>query len=207
MSKSNKKMPRRKRKFTKVIDRRAKKAKVAPETPATLSNSSAGLEPPASAFVSTDRATRKVSKSVLETKLKHTFKKLNDAKTSLAARDKTIDSLSKKNKELTDTVKTGREIIRQTKNIAATTVKEAKGQVREKQAAASVYVQEAKAHVKKTEHSLKNLQDLLKERDNELATLKSQHDKEIAVKVNDALDKEQVSLIFFCCPVSILMND
>ena len=143
----------------------------------------------------------------MKEKLKHTFKKLNDAKTSLAARDKTIDSLSKKNKELTDTVKTGREIIRQTKNIAATTVKEAKGQVREKQAAASVYVQEAKAHVKKTEHSLKNLQDLLKERDNELATLKSQHDKEIAVKVNDALDKEQVSLIFFCCPVSILMND
>ena len=68
-------------------------------------------------------------------------------------------------------------------------------------------MQEAKAHVKKTEHSLKNLQDLLKERENELATLKSQHDKEIAAQVNDALDKEQVSLIFFCCPVSILMND
>jgi len=191
VSKSNKKMPRRKRKYTKVIDRRAKKAKVAPATPATLSDSSAGLEPPASAFVSTDRATRKVSKSVLETKLKHTFTKLNDAKTSLAARDKTIDSLSKKNKELTDTVKTSRETIRHSKSIAATTVKEAKVQIREKQAAASTYVQEAKAQVKKTEADVKNLQELLMERDNELTTLKLQHDKEIAVKVSDAVDKEQ----------------
>jgi uncharacterized coiled-coil protein SlyX len=78
-----------------------------------------------------------VSKSNLKSNLKLTCKKLEIALSSLAHQDKTIHSLSKKNQELTDIVKSNREAMRLTINMATNTVKAVKGQMKETKAAIS----------------------------------------------------------------------
>ena len=176
-----KKMPKHKRKFTKTIDKRAKKA-----VPATKSNGSSvdpqvstSVESSASASVqravSTRGAKRKVPKFVLESNLKYTYKNLDNAQSSLADQDKTIESLSKRNLELTDVVKSNREAMRQTKNVASITDKQVKGQMKETQAAASTSMKLAKAQVKKSQAVVKNLQVSVGERDSVIMNLKKQH--------------------------------
>eukprot|EP00956_Cyclotella_meneghiniana_P034629 scaffold106939_cov23-Cyclotella_meneghiniana.AAC.1 len=184
-----KKMPQRRRKFTKTIDPRAKKKSVPP----AKSNISADLEASASvrSIVSYRGAKRKMSNSVLENNLKHSYQKLDDAQSSLVARDKTIESLTKKNKELSDTVKITREASRQTKTVAADSVKVLKGQMKETRAAASNTIKSAKFEVKKSQDAIQNLRASLAERDSLIMNLKKQHEIELAARESAAIEKER----------------
>ena len=128
-------------------------------------------------------------KSVLKSNLKYTYKKLDNAQSSLADQDKTIESLSKRNLELTDVVKSNREAMRQTKNVASITVKQVKGQMKETQAAASTSMKLAKAQVK----IVKNLQVSVGERDSMITNLKKQHEIEIVMHESAAVEKERAS--------------
>ena len=129
----------------------------------------------------------------MESKLKSLHKKLDSAQSTLADHSKTIDSLSKKNQQLTATVKSGRETIRQTKTLASDTVKDVKGQMKETQAAASTTIKLAKSEVKKSQATTQALQAAVAERDSLIINLKKQHDKEIAMAVVAAVEKEKVS--------------
>ena len=213
-------MPQRKRKFTKCIDKRAKKS-----VPGNQSDASSNVdlqdsdmaEPPASAsadvrtVVLTQGAKRKVNKSVLESNLKRSYRELDKANYTVAHLEQSNDSLSKKNLELTNTVKRNRESIRHTKTVASSTVKHAKGQIKKTEEAAATTMKEARKQVHKLQAEIKKLQESAGEKDLIIMNLKEQHEDEILRRVSDAVEKERVSasmlyLSSYFLPVYNLLN-
>ena len=192
-----KKMPKRKKRFTRVLGKKVKTV-AAPGSSSEEADVSNLIDSPASArvrrVVFTQGAKDKVSKSLLESKLKSLHKKLDSAQSTLADHSKTIDSLSKKNQQLTAAVKSGRETIRQTKTLATDTVKDVKGRMKETQAAASTTIKLAKSEVKKSQATTQALQAAAAERDSLIISLKKQHEIELAARESAAIEKERVSV-------------
>jgi hypothetical protein len=82
------------------------------------------------------------------------------------------------------------------KNSTASTVKAVKRQLSETQAVASAAVKQANAEVNDAQAGVKNLQFLINERDNAITNLKLQREREIAMSVSAAVDKEKASVVY-----------
>jgi hypothetical protein len=84
------------------------------------------------------------------------------------------------------------------KNSTASTVKvkAVKRQLSETQAVASAAVKQANAEVNDAQAGVKNSQFLINERDNAITNLKLQREREIAMSVSAAVDKEKASVVY-----------
>ena len=218
---TKKQMPKRKRKFTKCLDKRAKKSAPSTETDGSGTvalqdsdrsdtvalNDSDLTEPPAPAsvrtLVSTRGAKRQVTRSELESNLKSTYRELDNAQRTIAHLEQSNHSIAQKNQELTNTVRRHRESITLTKTVASSTVKQAKGQMKETEDAAATTMKEARAQVKKLQAEIKKLQVSAGERDLFIVNLQKQHEIEIQQRLSAAVEKERVSARMLYLPSSL----
>ena len=216
---SIKKMPARKRKFTRKTDRRDKRGQQLPpegdsNAPDSDESQSAPIEtsaaaaaaasedsqvtaPTAETFASVLRkkissrgAKRKMSNAILNTNLKTSLNQLAASKSTLDDKDRQISTLSKKNKELADLVRNTRHSTRQTL------------------ATASAEVKQASLSAKAANSEMDALHETIEEKESALLKQKQQLDSEMMSSIAAAVEKEKVStfpFLFACqhCPTPI----
>ena len=185
-SKPKKKMPKRKRglSYQPRSSSNQKSAKQAPKKPkpvtdpasATVAADPQVLNDARIEFhVSTRGATSKMSNAALKSNLKSSYKKLNAANSNLAEKDKQIEVLTKKNQDLTDAVRSNRQMARTTKTTASGELKQ------------------ATSELKLAQHQVQTLQDIITQKDTSISKLKEQYESQVMKAVSDAVEKEKVN--------------
>eukprot|EP00956_Cyclotella_meneghiniana_P008261 scaffold11020_cov66-Cyclotella_meneghiniana.AAC.1 len=116
--------------------------------------------------VSTKGSTRYVSNSVLKSNLKSSYEQLDLANVTVAKKEKQIQSLLKKNQELSDTVRHARQSTRQSKSLSL-------------------------AEVNQTQSELKKMLSIIDEKDAELLKQKQLFDTRLSSAVAAAVEKEK----------------
>ena len=167
-------MPKRSRKFSRTIEKnRSSKEPSLPSREAAPASDPVDVvqsqEETIRHHVSTKGSTRYVSNSVLKSNLKSSYQQLDLANVSVAKKEKQIQSLLKKNQELSDTVTVRhvRQSTRQSKSLSL-------------------------AEVNQTQSDLKKMLSIIDEKDAELLKQKQLFDSRLSSAVAAAVEKEKV---------------
>ena len=165
-------MPKRSRKFSRTIEKnRSSKEPSLPSREAAPASDPVDVvqsqEETIRHHVSTKGSTRYVSNSVLKSNLKSSYEQLDLANVTVAKKDKQIQSLLKKNQELSDTVRHARQSTRQSKSLSL-------------------------AEVNQTQSELKKMLSIIDEKDAELLKQKQLFDTRLSSAVAAAVEKEKV---------------
>ena len=138
-------------------------------------------------LVQSRAATSYVPNAVLKINLKSTLSKLSAANSTTVDQDKKLSAMSKKTKDLTESVLRSRAATKEARSAVAAAARDADTKLKNVQATVA-------ASVELVEVELKKLHAIINEKGSELQTQKQQFECHLKSAVTTAVDKERVCL-------------